>query len=93
MISPIKTRLRQKANKKARCDRKKEEKTRIEEKRKKKRKRKRKFAFPIVFLAVLVLSPAVEMKKCVQMVQISSLDTHREKFPPQTISLDGPVVR
>ena len=51
-------------------------------KEKKKKERKRKFAFLIVFLAILVLSPAVEMKKCVQMVQISSLDTQREKFPP-----------
>ena len=64
-----------------------------EKKQKRKKERKKKFAFLIVFLAILVLSRAVELKKCVQMVQIFPLDTHREKFPPQPISLDGSVVR
>ena len=47
----------------------------------------------IIFLAFSVLSHSVELEKRILTVHTSPLDTHREKFLPKPISLDGPVVR
>ena len=40
-----------------------------------------------------MLSHSVELEKRILTVHTSPLDTHREKFLPKPISLDGPVVR